>query len=197
MLKVSFGNRKLPKDTLIFNLPARMTCPGKTELCSRVCYALKAERQYTCPVRNVLTARMGNLEASRRLDFTDQISDQIQKGLKNIKRVRIHESGDFYNQAYLDKWYEIAHAFPELRFYAYTKSFNLDFSTRPANFWLIASLDSSTTSAQLARYKARERFFQNSFTIVDRGTRATCPGDCSICSKCWTRTGLDITVAQH
>jgi len=66
-VKVSFGNKKLPKTTMIFNIPAVVTCPGKTELCSKFCYALKAERMYEA----VYPARKHNLKLSQREDFVN------------------------------------------------------------------------------------------------------------------------------
>jgi hypothetical protein len=55
------------------------------------------------------------------------------------KRVRIHDSGDFFSQAYLDAWMRAAREFPRTRFYAYTKSLHLDFSQAPANLSIIQS----------------------------------------------------------
>jgi hypothetical protein len=191
--KVSFGNKKLPKDTLIFNIPARITCPGRTALCGGACYALKAERLY----KAVLPARQWNFEITRQPDFVGRMGKEIERHAHKIKRVRIHESGDFYNQAYLEHWFSVATAFPSLRFYAYTKSFHLDFSRRPVNFWLIASFDATTTTAQREAYQRQRLFFQNSFTIVDRHAPASCIQDCTTCDACWTGKGRALTVNQH
>jgi hypothetical protein len=184
---VSFGNLKLPKDTMIFNIPAVTTCPGRTELCARVCYALKTERYNP----HALPARQGNFDASRRPDFPARMIEIIRAKASKIRRVRVHESGDFYNQAYLNAWFSIAAALPGIRFYAYSKSFHLDFTGRPSNFWLIASYDS--TSKRLA--PGGSSLFQNSFTIVESGGK--CPMDCSICSLCWTGRGRRLTVDRH
>lgn len=43
---------------------------------------------------------------------------------KDCKAVRIHASGDFYNQKYFDMWVEIANENPNVEFWAYTKSLN-------------------------------------------------------------------------
>jgi hypothetical protein len=191
--KVSFGNLKLPKETMIFNIPAVTTCPFKTAWCARNCYALKAERLY----KAVRPAREYNLTLTRREDFADVMALQIERALHKIKQVRIHESGDFYRQSYLDAWFTVAKRFPALTFYAYTKSFWLDFSAKPANFKLIASFDASTPPDRMAMYQERKRFFDNTFTVVDRKAKATCIADCTVCSKCWTKKGLKITVNQH
>jgi hypothetical protein len=62
--------------------------------------------------------------------------------LKHIKQrtIRIHDSGDFFSQAYLDAWFRIAATFPRKRFYAYSKSLHLDWSRCPSNLRLVQSL---------------------------------------------------------
>lgn len=56
--------------------------------------------------------------------------------------IRIHVGGDFFSQTYFDAWLHVAHANPDKRFYAYTKS--LPFWVKrlgniPANLMLTAS----------------------------------------------------------
>jgi hypothetical protein len=41
---------------------------------------------------------------------------------KDCKAVRIHASGDFFNQEYFNMWIEIANENPTVEFWAYTKS---------------------------------------------------------------------------
>ena len=109
-LKVSFGNSKLPKGTMIFNLPAVITCPLRTPLCEKSCYALKAEVQY----RHVVPqARHHNLDRVRKGLFKGLMIEAIQKHHKKIKAIRIHESGDFLSQSYLNDWFAIAKEFPK------------------------------------------------------------------------------------
>jgi hypothetical protein len=38
------------------------------------------------------------------------------------ERLRVHDSGDFFNPEYLQLWLDIAYARPNVQFYAYTKS---------------------------------------------------------------------------
>ena len=191
--KVSFGNKKLPKDTLIFNIPAVNTCPGKTEFCASKCYAVKAERLYP----QVLPARKHNLKLSLSPDFVSLMIGTIAKYQKKIKQIRIHEAGDFYSQAYLDSWFLIAKEFPGIVFYAYTKSFHLEFSAKPSNFVLIASFDQSTTEKAYALYQFRQKYFDNTFRIVQKGASANCIQDCTKCHLCWSAKGLNLTVNVH
>jgi hypothetical protein len=56
--------------------------------------------------------------------------------------VRLHDSGDFYSQAYLTKWITIMGYFPEVTFYCYTKSHVMLKTVEqclPDNFYYIPS----------------------------------------------------------
>jgi hypothetical protein len=58
------------------------------------------------------------------------------------RAVRIHDSGDFFDIAYLARWLEIARTRPEVLFYAYTKEIEMLRLVRPdipANFRTIYS----------------------------------------------------------
>ena len=93
---LSRGNSKLPKTTGIFNLPAVQTCSNCFD-CREFCYALKAERIYT----NVLPSRMTNWGDSLNQLFVNKTVLRIIK--LNVDTIRIHESGDFFDQAYFFK----------------------------------------------------------------------------------------------
>ena len=71
------------------------------------------------------------------------IDASIQKHItKNIKKVRIHSSGDFFSGEYLRVWVAVARLNPQLKFYCYSKSLHL-FGTNvplPENFFLTASM---------------------------------------------------------
>ena len=135
MTLLKYGNAKL-HNTLVFNLPAGKStcnreCPG--------CYAIKFQRLYP----NVLPYRNRMLEASQQPDFVARISADISSCRKPFKFIRIHESGEFYSQQYIDKWQSIAEAFPQYTFYAYTKRIkDFDFTSISSlpNFVLIDSL---------------------------------------------------------
>jgi len=136
------NNRKLAENIPVFNLPQGKTCSGKTAVCQKICYALKAERMY--PSAAAMRAR--NLLATKRDTFVVEMIAELDYCIahKGTKYVRIHESGDLYSQSYLDKWIEIAKEEPEITFLAYTKSFHLNFDGAPSNMKIYASTDSST-----------------------------------------------------
>jgi hypothetical protein len=60
-----------------------------------------------------------------------------------VKKVRVHVSGDFFNQSYFDAWMQVADRMPDVLFYAYTKSVRYWLKRKdsiPANFKLTASI---------------------------------------------------------
>jgi len=129
---LSDGNLRMNIPT--WSLPAEKTCPNATKDCMNNCYAKKAERMY----KNTRLSRARNLNDSKRKDFVPKMSGLIKK--KKSKYIRIHESGDFYSQIYLDKWFEICRKFPKKRFLAYTQMYNLDWSNKPENlivYWSV------------------------------------------------------------
>lgn len=119
-------NSKLRKDKIVaFNLPAIKTCPGAGE-CKRYCYARKG--RYVFPVVKAAHAR--NYEAALKPTFVDAMDQALCRS--RAKYVRLHTSGDFFSQAYLDMWVSIMRNHPEKRFYCYSKSLHLDWSCADA-----------------------------------------------------------------
>lgn len=118
-----------------FTLPALMTCPN-AGACARGCYA----RQGTYTWSNVSAKHMRNYEASQTTEFVGAMITEIRA--KRVKRVRIHDAGDFYSREYASKWFNIMEACPDIEFYAYTKQvemFKRELFDRPQNFTLIFS----------------------------------------------------------
>lgn len=114
-------NSKLAKSGIsTWGIPAfksasgKLTCPGAKD-CVKGCYA----RQGFYVMPNVRKAQEERLALSESPEFVQTIVDEIKR--RGIKRLRIHDSGDFYSLTYLRRWFEIAKACPETHFYAYTK----------------------------------------------------------------------------
>jgi len=143
------------------------TCPN-AGACAQVCYA----RNGTYLFSNVLTAHTKNLRLTldepvlfrelinkelshKRFKPTNQprvmpegtklTDDQwLQAWIHNGgAAVRIHDSGDFYSEAYLYLWFAIAADNPEVLFYAYTKEVAMlkeHGAKAPTNFrWLYST----------------------------------------------------------
>ncbi len=114
------SNRKLAQDGIyVWSLPALQTCP-MAGACKAYCYANKGF--YRMPTAIALRTR--NLKTSQSIEFTEMMIAEINAN-KKIRTVRIHDGGDFYNAAYLEKWIAIAQACPTVDFYAYTKMVSL------------------------------------------------------------------------
>lgn len=159
-LKWSRGNARFSDGkTVIFGIPALesksgfVTCP-QAGACAAICYA----RQGFYRMPNVAEAKEYNLKQTRNLKtFVPKAIADLQKLKEPI--VRVHDAGDFYSQDYLNAWYEIAKAFPDRFFYAYTKSLHLDlWSNKPKNFRLVQSI-SGKLDHMIDRRKPHSRIF--------------------------------------
>ena len=135
MIKLSTGNRKTGQGLWIFSLPAQSTCIGSTTMCRKRCYAMKAQRIYP----NVRNSREQNLQETFKDSFVNDLTKAINTN-KFITYFRIHEAGDFYSQEYLDKWIEIAEKHPRIKFLAFTKNFDIDYSKAPDNLKIVISI---------------------------------------------------------
>ena len=160
MLHFSKGNAKLNKGTLIFSLPAGSTCPGALECFSMAvadangkrsivdgkhtqfrCFAASSEVQYDAVYANRQANFKAIVEALRVGNCANLINNELKKARKKTtKLVRIHESGDFFNAAYLQAWLMVALHNPDLKFYCYSKNLPLFVGlTLPENFYMTAS----------------------------------------------------------
>jgi hypothetical protein len=179
---ITFGNKKMTIP--IFSIPAVKTCTGSTPLCRKYCYAKKAEELFPA----VLPRRKRNLALSKTPEFVDKISAELATA-PLIPFVRIHESGDFYSQEYLDKWFEVCKRFPKRTFLAFTKAFNLDFSKKPKNFKLYYSVFPDTDCAKVPKggRKAITQITYKSFKGVNPeiGKAVHCGGYCDTCLVCF------------
>jgi len=93
----------------------KVTCPFADD-CVKFCYAQKGAYIWS----NVAKVFEQRYEATKTINFIDDMSDEIQK--KRVDFLRVHDSGDFYSFKYLLKWFEIANKNKSVNFYAYTNS---------------------------------------------------------------------------
>jgi len=153
-LKFGKGNAKLGKKVMTFSLPAGYSCPFAKDCLSKAdkdtgtltdgkhtqfrCFSASSESIY----KNTRIAHWHNYDALKGLK-TEQMAELINASIpKNTGMVRIHVSGDFFNQAYFDAWMLVANINPAVVFYAYTKSIGYwveRLGSIPANLKLTAS----------------------------------------------------------
>jgi hypothetical protein len=138
-ISVSTGNSKLAQDGIAcFDIPQAVTCRGAGS-CLGFCYASIGNYTYRVKQQNMLN----NFYTSQTPEvFKELVSKSFEKLPRYIKTIRLHSSGDFYNQEYLDTWVEIMEAHPQFRFYAYTKSLDLDWTEalKLKNFFRVQSI---------------------------------------------------------
>ena len=143
--------------------------------------------------KNVNPYRARMYEISKKEDFVSIMTLFITKSKRKI--IRMHESGDYYSQDYLNKWINIAENLPEVIFYAYTKSYMFDFSKRPGNFVVRLSIDKTSTQEALDKTK----LFDGIAETIDKDATSTmfvCPGSCKTCNYCLA-PGLDVAFHLH
>ena len=124
--RLKLGNSKLPNYVAVFDLPAGPPKEGGTCLncatCWETCYARKAQRMYPQTRRWRDTNR--DLMEQALPELFHLIFEQIQYDPK-IQIVRIHSSGDFMSNQYIDYWAWLVKTMkelrPEVQFYTYTK----------------------------------------------------------------------------
>ena len=122
-----------------FGIPAyksasgKLTCPMADE-CVKFCYAKKGADVWS----NVQPAFEKRYELSKTDKFIESMNDEIRR--KKPDFIRVHDSGDYYSRAYLNKWIQIAIHNPHVKFYSYTNMIKLTKEVQlPDNYDIIFS----------------------------------------------------------
>lgn len=140
-MKLLTQNSKLKKTSKLekasvynFGITAVKACPSALH-CVADCYARQGAYRWS----NVSQAFDARYELTKTNDFVAAMVKEI-SSKRSITHVRIHDSGDFYSEDYLNKWLKIICQFPEITFYAYTKEVKLFKKyALPSNFTVIFS----------------------------------------------------------
>lgn len=146
-----------------FGLPSgrEYSCPGQTATCSKVCYAGKLETIY----KAFMAVMLANWNAIRTMDYSTMVTElgsviatfvadcdkadkrNAPKGIAPVERVfRIHHDGDFFSLDYARAWAQVCRNYPNVQFWAYTRSFTDSINVVPAlagipNLTLYLSVD--------------------------------------------------------
>lgn len=200
-----------------FSIPAgpKLACPGATKACEG-CYAMKGRHHFP----NVQTKFAKNwllLKKFEKKNDVDGAADELLKMIpKSAKIFRIHESGDFHSQWAVDAWAQVVKRKPDIKFWAYTRSFNLNFSplTKNPNFALWASTDiynelkakqfvrrfrKSGTKHAYGPWDAKKEIPKNSFICPATDGHIDVIGACDKCKLCITkrRVNKNIVFLAH
>lgn len=177
----SYGNRKLPAETLIVNITSAKNCPSdKCGFCNinDKCYAKKCERIY----KNYLNKNLVIEECMKSWSIEQLIeilTVYIQNSPKQIKYIRLNEAGDFIDQLNVNSWSTIAkymYTHFGIKTYCYTCREDLDFSC--CYF---------TINASSQKINAKRYFLcvdKNKFENLSENT-IKCKGDCKTCKLCY------------
>jgi len=106
----------------VWNLPAAATCPGASDWCLGTCYN-GDERP------DVYNFGQWSENWSWAIHEPDRLAKSIRAQLASApapSAVRIHSSGDFYSEEYVNFWMAIVRATPSTVYWAYTRSWAVD-----------------------------------------------------------------------
>ena len=130
------------------------TCPGAGS-CKVDCFAMKGGKiQFAGPWLSdarILTFLLNDPEGFK-AQLMREIKAEYDEGVAGDKKfpkgwavtVRWHDAGDFFSPEYMDLAFDIAKAFPGVKFYAYTKMAGAALANKPSNFIINWSEGAST-----------------------------------------------------
>jgi hypothetical protein len=131
--------RWVPELPNSFGLLASESCPGETPFCAPNCYAARTENR-----KGVYEAMKKNLEKLKAAGSIEQMADLLremvgrfwaecdQQDISPALRIfRIHWDGDFFSEDYARAWKQVITEFPDVSFWAYTRSFTPEANVVP------------------------------------------------------------------
>ena len=174
------GNAKL-HNCYMFNLPATKAVCGR--IC-KGCYAVGEQKRYP----TVLPARESRYTESLKDDFVSKLHSELKALRLRPKYFRIHASGEFYSQSYVDRWIAIVKTNPDIIFYAYTKRMtHFDFAElqKQPNMVLIDSFHYGRLN-----YGAISEAPTGAFICPSHDKTVKCG---ETCTYCMTKGSADVT----
>ena len=194
---ISFGNKKLPKTTAIYNTGCWFLCPGRLEgYCElhQECYAKKRE-----VMGSVISSRLNNYyfwksNSAEKIAMFISYSIETEK-LKgnNVNLLRFNEVGELENQEDLDKMVKVSNIVYNntgVRSYTYTHNRNLNYNIERPNLTICGSgfmIDNKFTVVKPEDYKQ----------YVEDHKCIECPQKCELCNSiCSKKLGVEIVEVE-
>ena len=189
----SYGNKKLPASTMIFNLTTAKNCPSKLCKVAEYCYAKKGENRFIeVFLRNLRNKIM--LENISLKDFLKLLELYIEYAPMKIKNIRLSEEGDFMNLKYVKIANDIAGHIKAK--YGITTTI---YTAKPYDFGQFENL---IVNASIPQIKNPTRYFfaKNEKSLKELGLNLkgegiqhndkvgdyfVCPCDCRLCGFCY------------
>ena len=212
-IRISGGNVKTGSIPSV-SLPPIVTC-ARGVPCARPKPGNKRPRCYAASMmlrrRNIRISWRANLAflTDDREGFFSQLCGYLAKHEPHF--FRFHISGDFIDHDHIERAFDTARAFRDVRFLAFTKRHDLLPVTPhevPFNFSLIPSQWPTARGRTWEGYRAPEVLQARGFRIawMQNGTETRipsnaieCPGGCDSCGFCWTLDdiGRDVWFREH
>lgn len=191
-ISVSSGNTKLVGIPNI-NFPPGRFCGDVP--CKAACYGNKAWRIYA-EARAAWT-RNAELATKDPAEFFNQLGAVLT--YKAAERFRFCSQGDLPGQEFLNHAKRFCCSFPETRFLCFTKQHHLDFTGRPENFRIVASLwPGWGNPAELRRRKLPLAWMQDGTEERIPANAIACRGKCDACDLCWRlKPGQSVIFHKH
>ncbi len=198
---ISTGNMKIGKMPNVSLLPV-VTCP-KGVPCSKACYCTKAQRAY--PSAQKKWNENTTLWQTNPVEFERQVMVYLEK--KHATHFRWAVAGDIPDVNYLRMMFRVARRFPDTKFLAFTKQYELVIEHAedvPSNLALIVSGWDGWKSSMFLMCAALFPVAQ--VHLKGRPTRRIqgipvleCPGKCEPCGRrCWDmKKGSMVEFKEH
>lgn len=203
MISISMSNTKMgcvPS----FSLMPVVTCNKYMPCTKKGCYACKLARLRKTVAKS--WQRNTDIVMNDLIKFKLQINTWL--SVYEPKAFRIHVGGDFFSVKYLLAWCEIAERFPKVKFFAFTKQYNVVRSVLPhgipKNLSIILSawLPSNNEDQWLPPKDLRKRFpvawiinkdgsMSNEVSKYLSKKNDVCLGNCETCGLCFKRKKRD------
>ena len=190
---ITFGNKKLPKTTAIYNISCWFLCPGRLQgYCelSKVCYAKCREVMgsvNSSRLNNYLFWKTNDAETIAEFIIYSIKIEQLKDNQANL--LRFNEVGEIEDQQELEKMVKISNIVymkTGVKSYTYTHNRNLNFNIDRPNLTICGSgfmVDNCFTVVKPEDYQE----------YVDTHNTIECPQNCEYCgSICSKKLGVEI-----
>ena len=194
---ITFGNKKLPKTTAIYNIGCWFLCPGRLQgYCelSKVCYAKCREVMGSVNksrLNNYLFWKSNNAEKIAMFIIYSIKTEQLKGNEVNL--LRFNEVGEIENQEELEKMIKISNIVylkTGVKSYTYTHNRALNFNIERPNLTICGSgfmVDNKFTVVKPEHYKE----YVNNTNCIE------CPQNCECCgSICSRKLGAEIVEVE-
>lgn len=194
---ITFGNKKLPKTTAIYNIGCWFLCPGRLKgFCelSTVCYAKSREVMGSVNksrLNNYLFWKINNAEKIAMFISYSIKAEQLKGNQVNL--LRFNEVGEIENQEELEKMVEVSNIVHEqtgVKSYTYTHNKELNFNIDRPYLIICGSgfmVDNKFSVVKPEDYKK----------YVDNTNCIECPQKCELCgSICSKKLGVEIVEVE-